>query len=767
MYEEDVPFDEVFEEPRAAAAPAPPVSVTPTAVLGADGPISALMQERELAAGERGSGGKGGFEARPEQIEMAEAVARAMAAGATSTHDAPDPARHLFVEAGTGVGKSFAYLVPAIIRAVTRGERVVVATNTISLQEQLVTKDIPLLQETLANWGLPTAGEGGVALKPVLVKGRGNYLSVRRLKLASSRQVALFPDGPARRSLHVIEDWAYSTADGTLSTMPPVEKMSIWDRVQSDPHNCMGKRCPTHDVCFYQNARKQMAEANLLICNHALFFSDLALRASENGFLPAYRHVVLDEAHTVEDAASDHFGLALSEGRVFHLLSGLYNPRTNKGYLPQLRLLTSGDEPLDAAHKAVLSADAAARELFTDLAELLNSGDLSGGGRIPPPPYEHMIENRLTPAMKALALRLKGMRDDAAEMADRFELLSYAERAESIAAEAEALLNQTVPGCVYWVEQTGGGSDDDSGGQNARVKIACSPIEVGPLLKEHLFDKPISVVLTSATLATKAKKTASAKKTHDASKVFKEDPMQHVMQRLGCSPPDHAPASLVLGSPFDYANQVELFVEADLPSPVPGGNAGGRQTALWSRARSEASILGERILEHLHETDGGAFVLFTSFQMLRNVAAALDPRLTKLGMPMLVQGRDGPRQMLLERFRQDPRSVLLGAASFWQGVDVRGDGLRNVIITKLPFEPPDRPLTQARLERIQARGGSPFMEDSLPRAIIRFKQGFGRLIRSHTDKGRVVVLDPRVVTARYGRLFLDALPPGVKVQVRK
>ncbi|MEX2219477.1 MAG: helicase C-terminal domain-containing protein [Phycisphaerales bacterium] len=758
-----------------------------------------------------------GYEPRPEQLEMAAAVARALEARS-----------HLLVEAGTGVGKSFAYLVPAIERAVMRKETVVIATNTISLQEQLVQKDIPLLQGAL---GLPPPAEPGaqptlpqgpgareevrpygilregVPLNPVLVKGRGNYVSIRRLQMASQRQDRLLTDAASRRSLHVIEDWATETLDGTLSTLPPLERPAVWDRVQSDSGNCMGRKCPEYRRCFYQNARRRMERANLLVCNHALFFSDLALRQGGVGFLPEYQHVILDEAHNVEDVAAEHFGLSLSEGRVMHLLGLLYNVRSGKGYLPQLGASIDASE-IDRAVRLVLHAENESRAFFESLVRAFRSGK-ARGGRVREP---GIVENTLSPAMAGLSLRLGALREllpqeEKRTEPDRYELNAYGLRAAGIAAEAKTLVEQSMAGCAYWVEVSG----EEERRMGPKVTLACSPIEVGPLLKERLFGTGKSVILTSATLADGAPGRSALRAGAPAGE--RSGPgaagFGHIRSRLGCENAD----GLVLGSPFEYASQMELHVERSMPRPESGkaparpapvldeydqrspfDDDGVARAAFSSPVRAAPTAVGRghgraedgtpvapaapvapapplayndllasRILHHLLQTDGGAFVLFTSFATLRAAAERLAAPLAQRGMPLLVQGKDGPRSQLLQRFRENPRSVLLGAASFWQGVDVRGEGLRNVIITRLPFEPPDRPLTEARLERIQQRGGDPFREDSLPRAVIRFKQGFGRLIRSKADRGRVVVLDPRIVTTGYGKRFLEALPPGVRV----
>lgn len=725
-----------------------------------------------------------GYEARPEQLEMAEAVSRTL-----------EDKAHLLVEAGTGVGKSFAYLVPAMLRAMLAGQTVVVATNTIALQEQLINKDIPLLQRVLedALSGESAESDAGAEtqakslelrelaattplreLKAVLVKGRGNYVSIRRMNLALQRGDKMLADAGARRSLAVIAEWASTTTDGTLSSLPQLERGGVWDKVQSDSGNCMGRRCRNYEECFYQKARREMEGANLLVCNHALFFSDLALRGQEVGFLPRYDHVILDEAHNLEDVAAEHFGASISEGRVFHLLSTLYAGKSGKGYLPQLQLLLGDTEGVERAIALVANADGAARAFFDDVARLARTPratpDAGGEQRwtaraAPARPggseaatrridTVDAIANPLSPAMRELSLRLKSLKDATKNEPDRFELNAFAIRAEEIALAADVLVSQSLPGCVYWAEV---GSGEESRFQ--RVTLTCAPVEIGPVLRERLFSAEHSVVLTSATLATR---TVHQGETTEGS----ETAFAHTLERLGCE----GARTLQLGSPFDYAKQVEFFVdllgpdsrkERGGPRPAPGDDDSFFSTP---RPKTYSEALAERVLYHIDKTDGGAFVLFTSFAILNSVARALRRDLEERGMPLLAQGQDGSRTAILDKFREDPRSVLLGAASFWQGVDVKGRGLRNVIITKLPFDPPDRPLTEARLEKISARGGDPFAEDSLPRAVIKFKQGFGRLIRSKEDHGRVVVLDPRILTTRYGKVFLSALPDGVKVR---
>ncbi len=772
-------------------------------ILADDGPIARALVSSGVP-----------FEHRPEQGIMARGAMEAM-----------DRRGRLLVEAGTGVGKSFAYLVPAILRAVLHNETVVVATATISLQEQIIHKDIPLLQRTLPEWDL---GGGARELLPVLAKGRGNYLSIRRLKIASERQDSILHDAESRTSLHVIQDWSYDTTDGTLSSLPALERPEVWEHVRSDTDNCMGRKCPTYQKCFYQAARRELEKSNLIVCNHALFFADLAMRQRGNAggaILPAYDQVILDEAHNVEDAACEHFGLSLAQPRVTRLLRTLYSPRRGKGYLMdrQLQLGAAGSDAVERAVHLVNHAEDASHRFFDALLEY-SKRNLATSGRIVRP---DVIENDLTPAMRDVAVRLRSMRESVENEQDRFELQSYARRAGEIADTAETLVAQTLQGFVYWVEaEERGASRGRSFGP--RVELACAPIEVAPILRRVLFDpavevktvpldeggemeevvepiddaaiadeawhdaepgdnpfnheaghadaaplgesattgappaparKAMGIVLTSATLATRTQRADEL--TERAETAF-----AYAIQNLGLPPPPDTRV-LQLGSPFDYSKQATLYIDLSLPSPKSGdvrrGDPGGSVGEDGS-GRGYLDALSARVLHHVKETDGGAFVLFTSFATLNGVADRIRRELTRLGIDLFAQGRDGPRTLVLKRFVESDRAVLLGAATFWQGVDVRGERLRNVIITRLPFEPPDRPLTQARMERIEEQGGNPFVQDSLPRAIIRFKQGFGRLIRSKTDRGRVVVLDPRIRTARYGRLFLDALPPGVRME---
>ena len=623
-----------------------------------------------------------GYELRQEQLQMAHEVARAMI-----------DAEHLIVEAGTGVGKSFAYLIPAISLALKAEQKVVISTNTISLQEQLVTKDIPFLQRILPR-----------DFNVVLAKGRRNYLSRRRLKNLLNYERGLFDTLEEVEEVAEIEEWANMTVDGSRADLPLQPQSQIWDKVVSDRDNCLGRQCETYDTCFYFKVRREMQDADLLIVNHHLLFSDLAIRKNSEdalGVLPDYDYLIIDEAHHLEATATKHASVDFSNARVKWLLDSL----SNLAKIFDSRQLT---DEVEAAREQ-------ANILFRSIIDAMQDVDDDGHG----PTFTHRIHNSdfvrnvLDAPLADIERTLKHLRDNTSTDDEEQEITAHHRYCERLRDELDMIIRQSDPDYVYWVEIS-------TRGRTARILLNATPANVKQMLEDHLFTTKSSVVMTSATLSTNRN-------------------FAYFKKRIGIN----ECRELLVHSPFDFKKQVQIHIPRDMPDP---------------NSSEFVPAVIQKIRHYLKLTHGKAFVLFTSYKMMDEVYDAVAPYLEAIGLDTFKQGGELSRTDMLQAFREDTDSVLFGTSSFWEGVDVRGEALSNVIITRLPFEVPTHPVMEARVKQIKESGGNEFFEFSLPESILRLKQGFGRLIRTQTDEGIVVILDRRIKTRNYGKQFLDSLP---------
>lgn len=621
------------------------------------------------------------YEHRPQQIEMAAKVIEALREKYI-----------LAVEAGTGVGKSFAYLAGALDQIFRKSGRVLISTHTIHLQQQLIEKDIPFLQQVVPQ-----------PFTACLAKGRNHYLCLRRLRYAKNHLRNLFDDRSGDELPHLI-DWAQQTQDGSLSDLKFLPSPHIWQAVQSEHGICRGRKCPSFRECFYWRARRKLETADIIVANHALLFSDLILKQSGAGVLPPYRFVILDEAHNLEHVAEEHFGIELRPSRIGRMLDTLSHRRTRKGLL-------GSSVPHRKVQKLVNQCRREADLFFAQVQAWYDQAAEETGGRCTP----DFVSDNLSEPLRQLRGELTRLAKEDDNEDQRLEYQRIIDRCQEIEQDLKIFLSQSQEGFVYWVEA--------ESVPHRTMVLHSAPLDVGPHIKACLFDVYDSVVLTSATLSCGQS----------------ENGFAFFTRRIGLDAYQH----LQVGSPFDYSRQVRLYIEANMPDPN-------------SEAFQEKAV--RAIQKYLLKTEGRAFILFTSYSMLRQTAARLSDWLAEQKMTALVQGEGQDRAALLAQFKVLPRCVLFGTDSFWQGVDVPGEQLSNVIIVRLPFAVPGHPLIQGRMEQIRSQGGNPFYDYQVPMAILKFKQGFGRLIRRKTDQGIIAVLDSRILQKPYGKQFLDAIP---------
>lgn len=693
------------------------------AILGAEGQVARQLK---------------GYEDRPEQLRMSLCTAEAFNRGQLAV-----------IEAGTGTGKSLAYLVPALLWALNNGERVVVSTNTINLQQQLISKDLPLLQRAT-----------GLDFRAVLVKGRANYLCLRR-SAEAGREPGLFETNEDAELRQILE-WGEATSDGSKDDLAFNPAPSVWEEVCCEADQCSRVRCRHYTRCFFHKARRQAAQANLLVVNHALLLSDLALRQQSDNYnatavLPPYARVVIDEAHHLEDVATSYFSGRVTRFAFARTLNRLRHPRKpDKGLLPRFlsqlarELPDSFDELYRGIYERVETLQGLRQALLDEAVSALEQvgqrlaaelkQEVRDGFEIRHRLQQDFLQNPcwaeivalVEPLLKqsnGLARKLDALlklcEELPEEVADKLasplvDLAGIARRLDGIATDLSLFLAAATDNCV-WIEVARGRIGRSRG---VVTRLCSAPLEVGKGLNQALYERFKTVVLTSATLSVAGR-------------------FDYFCERTGLNLTEPARLqSLVLASPFDYASQALVAVPTDIPEPGRPG---------FAEAVAELSE------KALLASGGRSFVLFTSYQMLRSVHEQVAPILEAQKICCLRQGSEN-RHKLLKQFASDETSVLFGTDSFWEGVDVPGRALEQVVIARLPFRVPTEPVLQARAEALEARGQDPFMKYTVPQAVIRFKQGFGRLIRNRSDRGVVLILDSRVVRRGYGRTFLRSLP---------
>ncbi|MCX7833713.1 MAG: DEAD/DEAH box helicase [Ignavibacteria bacterium] len=630
------------------------------------------------------------YEFRNSQLEMALAV-----------YETLINREHIFIEAPTGIGKSFAYLVPAIYYAKESNKKAVISTNTINLQEQLIHKDLPTLHKLLP-----------LEFKSAIIKGKNNYLCPNRLEIALEKANTLFNDSELA-SLEEIEQWARRTNDGTLSDIEFPVDMNVWQSVCAEHGICTSKTCGPIETtkCFYQKAKHKLSEADIVIVNHHLFFTlfEAYKDPESDGYLFGNDFLIFDEAQTVENVASEHIVPSISRDMIKYHLNRLYNPNTKKGFLatfPELLTIIPIIENLLDLNK----------KFFQNIREKLfkNINEKKLAVRVL---EQDFVDNILKDEIKHLTSKLgalvKYCRNDLEENELNDYRLKFLEFNILIDEFIKQAKNQE--NCVYWVELS-------SQKHDSNISLCVSPVDLSDYFRKNIFKSNNTCILTSATL--------SIKKSFD-----------YFKNRLG----GEVAKELILPTQFDFYNQVKIYIPKDIPPPP-------------IEDKDDYYLnLKDWIYYFIKMTNGKALVLFTNSRALKKVADALREKLNEDNIPFYIQSEGKSRKFLLDRFKSEIDSVLFGLDSFWLGIDVPGEALTNLIITRLPFQVPDHPLIQAKMEYIDSKGGNSFTDYALPEAIFKFRQGIGRLIRNKTDKGIIAILDKRIISKPYGKQFLNSI----------
>ncbi len=675
------------------------------------------------------------YEFRAQQLEMMKKIC-----------DAFNNNKIAVIEAGTGVGKTIAYLLPAIMWAVNNEERCVISTNTINLQEQLIKKDIPFLQSVI-----------DVKFKAVLVKGRHNYICLRKVE-EHERDAEFMIEIDEAEELRTLILWSKKTKDGSKSDLNFIPRLQVWEKLNAESDTCMRSKCQHYKICFVNKARREANEAQILIVNHHLLFSDLAVRVSggDVAVLPAYHRLIFDEAHHIEDVATNYLGAGVTRWGIVRMLRRLYRGQEEKeikGYLPLLkaklrdlrnkklaeiiRILDTEiipqvgilenlmNEFMDAIYQILYRPEMNAfGEIKRRITRDLKANDM----------WEIVLNEKCSEFLyqiKVFSMRVVNVLEVLENLKIKmkvdlhtliFDIKAQTERLRGVATIIDQVLFQDDEEHIRWLELK-----PRPTGNIVRLKI--SPLKIDEILKTMVYDKYDTVIMTSATLT--------------VSGIRDWNEFDYFAQRVGLVLIDeNRLVVLKLPAPFDYKKQMIIGIPLDIPA---------------ADETNFGEALYEVILKSIIISQGRAFVLFTSYGLLNLIHSKLSTVLLNLGIMTLKQGTEN-RHQLLEKFKNDKTSVLLATDSFWEGVDVQGDALESVIITKLPFQVPTEPVIEARIEAIEKKGGNAFMEYSVPQAVIKLKQGLGRLIRSKKDKGSILICDKRIIEKFYGSIFLDSLP---------
>ena len=725
-------------------------------VLGKDGVISKKL---------------GSYELRPQQLDMALAIQKSI-----------EENKHLIVEAGTGVGKSMAYLIPFIFWSVRNNKKVIISTHTKTLQEQLIKKDLPFLRNALKSVNIfadasddnsfPENGqEGKFDFSYTLCVGGQNYLCLRRFHQAQSQRV--FNTQKEFGEFQHIVQWEACARRGLRSELDFELSPAVWSKICRESDLCFGKQCSFKDDCYYNRARRKEYKAQILVTNHHLFFANLA---SDGRVLPDFDAVVFDEAHTLEDIATSYFGIGISNSRIKYMLDSILNPKTGKGLITRLFDSSNASDLANQMgiigdmEKLLKEAGSASDLFFSEIIEKYGTGNKTTRIR-----EKSTINNYLDKPLSDLFNLLESLSKQVKTDEGRLEIHAFANRCSEINNNIATIMNQDLKEYVYWTEVERKKSRYESlsntlqltnkleplnpkhtslrsGTQRqTRCSLLAAPINVAVEFEKQIFGKTRPVILTSATLSINGSfKYIKGRLGIPASTQSDTEKPVITLEQNGfdsCITSEDDYCEKAIGSPFNFSENALIYIPDNIPDP-----------------NQQADEFKDSIVKHIEEiitqSEGRAFILFTSFKMLNSVYEEIQGDLDKF---TLFRQGDKPRYQLIEEFKTSQKPVLFGTATFWQGVDVPGDALKCVIITRLPFAVPDDPIIEARMELLKSQNKNPFMFYQVPQAITLLRQGFGRLIRSTTDTGVVAILDPRIKSKFYGKYFLNSLPDCKKV----